>query len=129
MYKPPHGDCIECMTFFENFYESNPHAELWVLGDFNIDFLKCNVNSTKKVTEYIRKMGLDQLIKHVTRPSGRKGTCIDWILTNSEYVSMSFVSNNLISDHYPVIVVRKKSREMKQKEPKLRIDYCGLRPI
>ena len=32
---------------------------------------------------------------------------------------MSYVSNNLISDHYPVICVRKKAREFRQKEPKL----------
>ena len=60
-----------------------------------------------------------------------KGTCIDWILTNSEYVALSCVSNHLISDHYPVICVRKKSREIKDKIPKFirlynRLDFNVL---
>ena len=79
----------------------------------------------------IRKLGLTQLIKNITRPAFGKGTCIDWILTNSEHVSMSFGLNNLISDHYPVICVLNKSLECKDKEPKLvrlynRLDFNVL---
>ena len=47
-------------------------------------------------------------------------------MTNSEYVSMNYVSNNLISDHYPVICVRKKAREYRQKEPRLIRRYNRL---
>ena len=119
VYKPPKGDCLKCIKFIHLFYNLNPNAEFWILGDFNVDFLKRNVPSTKKVINSIRTLGFEQLIKNVTRPAFGKGTCIDWILTNSEYVSMSFVSNSLISDHYPVICVRKKAREYRVKEPKL----------
>ena len=64
-------------------------------------------------------MGLIQLIEHVTRPAVDKGTCIDWIITYCDYVSLSFVSNNLISEHFPVIAVHKKKCEFRCKEPKL----------
>ena len=118
VYKPPKGDCTKCISFIGDILAKNPNEEVWILGDFNIDFLKRNISSTKKVLNSICTLGLVQLIKNVTRPAAGKGTCIDWILTNSEYVSLSFVSNDLISDHYPVVSVRKKARELKLKEPK-----------
>ena len=71
-------------------------------------------------------MGFEQLIKNTTRPAGGKGTCIDWVLNNSEYVAMSFVSNDLSTDHYPIITVRKKSREAKGKVTKLTRLYNKL---
>ena len=119
VYKPPKGDPVKCIKFIADIIASNANAEVWILGDFNIDFLKRNVPSTKKIINAIRVLGLTQLIRTITRPSNNSGTCIDWIMTNSEYVSLSFVSNNLISDHYPVICVRKKERESKSKVPKL----------
>ena len=118
VYKPPKGDCSNCIEFFSEFVSINRNCESWILGDFNTDLLKRNVTSTKKVTNSIRSLGLTQLIHYVTRPAKGGGTCIDWILTNSEFVSMNFVSNNLISDHYPVVAVRKKAREYTYKEPK-----------
>ena len=105
---------------------NNSNSEFWILGDFNIDLLKRNIPSTKKILNTIRSLGLTQLIKTVTRLSSNKGTCIDWIMMNSEYVSMNYVSNNLISDHYPVICVRKKAREYSQKEPRLITLYNRL---
>ena len=63
--------------------------------------LKRNVASTKKVLNIVRNIGLVQLIKTVTRPAIGKGTCIDWILTNSEYVALlSFVSNQEVRLQY-----------------------------
>ena len=118
VYKPPKGDSTKCMNSISEIIALNPTCEFWILGDFNVDYLKRNVCSTKKVLNIVRRNGLDQLIKSVTRPAIGKGTCIDWILTNSEFVSLSFVSNHLISDHYPVICVRKKSRELKENVPK-----------
>ena len=118
VYKPPKGNSTKCVKFISNIMSNNPNSEFWILGDFNIDFLKRNITSTKKILNSTRAICLVHLIKTVTRPSGNKGTCIDWILTNSEYVSMSYVSNNLISDHYPVICVRKKSREYREQVPK-----------
>ena len=106
-------------TVISEFLNTEPSQEYWILGDFNIDYLKRNQSSTRDAISAIRNMGLVQLIKNVTRPASGKGTCIDWILTNSEYVAMGFVSNNLITDHYPVICVRKKAREPKYKVPKL----------
>ena len=118
VYKPPRGDSAKLMKFISDFVDRNPSHEYWILGDFNIDFLKRNLPSTREAVICIRNMGFVQLIKNCTRPSAGKGTCIDWIITNSEYVSMSYVSNDLITDHYPIVCVRKKARELKYKVPK-----------
>ena len=119
VYKPPRGDSKELMGFISSFVNINSTHEFWILGDFNTDFLKRNVPATRDTISLIRNLGFSQLINSVTRPSLGKGTCIDWILTNSEFVAMSFVSNNLISDHYPVICVHKKAREIKSKVPRM----------
>ena len=126
IYKPPKGDADKCIKFLNEIMSGNPNYEYWFLGDFNIDFLKRNVTSTKKIISSIRTLGLAQKINHVTRPAKGGGTCIDWILTNSDYVSLSYVSNNLISDHYPVVCVRKKAREFTSKEPRLIRLYSKL---
>ena len=118
LYKPPKGNFSSGFKYISTMIDLHPNCEFWILGDFNIDFLKRNIPTTKTAMEDIRKSGLAQLIKNVTRPAHGKGTCIDWILTNSEYVALSFVSNHLISDHYPIVCVRKKEREFKAKEPK-----------
>ena len=87
------------------------NIELWVLGDFNTDFLVRDNDSTKKLTSYLRSIGLYQLINQITRPGIHKGTCIDWKLTNSPFVKHSGSSYDLISDHLAVFAVRKKDRE------------------
>ena len=119
LYKPPRGYFSIAINTISALIELNPNSEFWILGDFNVDFLKRNISTTKTALQSIRNLGLTQLIENVTRPAFGKGTCIDCILTNSEFVALSFVSNNLISDHSPIICVRKKARELRFKEPKL----------
>ena len=50
--------------------------------------------------------GLTQLINNITYPRGK--SCLDHIFTNCPIVSKSGVVAELISDHYPVMAVRKK---------------------
>ena len=87
------------------------NVKFWLLGDFNVDFLvRDNVN-TKKFVSYFRNIGLTQLISYVTRPNIYRGSCIDWIVTDSPFVQHSGVTNVLISDHLTVFCVCKKKRE------------------
>ena len=87
------------------------NSEIWKLGDFNIDFLvRDNVN-TKKIVAFFRNNGLSQLVTDITRPSKYRGSCIDWIVTNSTFVLHSGVSNVLILDRLTVYCIKKKHRE------------------
>ena len=47
----------------------------------------------------------------ITRPSKYRGSCIDWIVTNSTFVLHSGVSNVLILDRLTVYCIKKKHRE------------------
>ena len=60
---------------------------------------------------FFRNNGLSQLVNGITRPSKYRGSCIDWVVTNSPFVLHSGVSNVLISDHLTVFCIRKKKRE------------------
>ena len=58
-----------------------------------------------------KPFGLRQLIQSITRPNRSGGTCIDWIVTNSDYIRQSGVYDIYISDHLPVYCIKKKARE------------------
>ena len=64
-----------------------------------------------KFTTLFKKFGCCQIITSVTRPGKYRSSCIDWIVTNSNYVSEAGVSDIMISDHYAVHCVKKKKRE------------------
>ena len=54
--------------------------------------------------------GLCQYIQQPTRLTTRGGgTCIDWVISNSMYIREYGVLNDLISDHFPVFVIRKRT--------------------
>ena len=72
--------------------------ELWLIGDFNINFLKRSDSSTKKAIDFARIYGLKQLINSVTHLTGFGGSCIDLVFTNAEFVKSLGVLNDVISE-------------------------------
>ena len=50
------------------------------------------------------------MIQALTRPNNG-GSCLDWIVTNSDFVNKPGVLSIYISDHFPVFCIRKKKRE------------------
>ena len=47
VYKPPKGDSTKCFNFISSILALHPKCKFWILGDFNIDFLKRNVAQQK----------------------------------------------------------------------------------
>ena len=86
--------------------------DLWLLGDFNIDFLKRQDNKTKKLHEFLRTNGLKQHITTPTRLTGFGKSCIDFIISNIDdrRVVSCGTLNDVISDHLPVYICSKKTR-------------------
>ena len=113
VYRPPNGNTSVCHDIIKDIisFSMNLDAELWILGDFNIDFLARDRPDTKKYIATFKQYGLSQVISDITRPFGNGGTCIDWIITSSSFVSAYGVCNHLISDHFPIYCTRKKKRE------------------
>ena len=110
IYRPPKGNHPQLINYFENTLK-NVNTEIWILGDMNVDFLNREDENRIKYLRLFKKYGLRQYIDTITRPSAHGGTCIDWIISNSEFVRSTGVTNDLISDHFTTCAVRKKSRE------------------
>ena len=112
LYKPPKTSTKTVIDFLKHIQsEIMPrNREYWLLGDFNTDFLVRDNIDTKNYIAFFRNNGLSQLIAKLTRPNKYRGTCIDWIVTNSPFVLLSGVTNVLISDHITVFCVRKKKK-------------------
>ena len=113
VYKPPKGKIDELykfMTDIVNRFQSKKY-EIWILGDFNTDFLKRDEINIIRTFRFLKKLGLKQLIDAVTRPNKKNGSCIDWIITDSYFVKDSGILDDFVSDHYSVYCVCKKVKE------------------
>ena len=113
VYRPPVGKSTNCLEFLKSLLNTNItlNFELWLLGDFNIDYLVRDNNDTKSFLSTFKTAGLKQLISDITRPHRNGGTCIDWVVTSSPFIKMSGICDHMISDHFPIYCVRKKKRE------------------
>ena len=81
------------------------------MGDFNINFLSKKDDDTKKLLSWQNKYGLSQLIKSHTRVAKKSRSLIDLVMTNVEYCSDAGVINLHISDHQPIYLIKKKSKD------------------
>ena len=115
VYRPPDGDIETFFHTLENVLLQNnfDNKEVWITGDFNIDYLKRTYKNTKKAIEFARVYGLRQLIKDATHLTGFTKSCIDLMFTNACFVSNSGVLDDVISDHFPIFACIKKKREIK----------------
>ena len=117
LYRPPTGD-IEAA--FSELNVSIDHiktlsdTELVIMGDVNINYRDRQSKAFEIMKEFERVYNLEQLISDPTRITIRSKTTIDLIWTNMEFVSEFGVLNTIISDHLPVFVIKKKTREKKE---------------
>ena len=114
MYRPPTGDVHTFFHVLENVlsFDDLNGKEIWILGDFNINFLKRTDKSTKLAIEFARVCGFQQLIQSATHLTGFGKSCIDLIFTNCEFVCSSGVLDDVVSDHFPIYACIKKQREV-----------------
>ena len=57
------------------------------------------------IVQSILDLVLKQIINYITRPKVRGSSCIDWVVTHSEFVHLSWVMTDFISDHCTVYTV------------------------
>ena len=115
IYRPPQGDYKECCNLItEAFMNANlkDNTEIYLLGDFNINYDDKKSSTFRELDFTTRALGLTQLICEPTRVTFREGvaseTKIDLVFSNSEIISCADVLNINISDHKAVMVTRKK---------------------
>ena len=113
------------MTILLKFYhvKRTLKKEIWILGHVNVDFLKRDHVNTKKFLSFFKTFGLNQVISDITRQGISHGTCIDWIITNSKFVSSAKVTTIFLSDHFAIDCVKKKARERYKNVYRILRDY------
>ena len=106
VYRPPdtlHATDVRIEQNLERGYLLG--KEMYVLGDFNIDLLT-NKGQRHFLFLSLCNLNFKQLVEQPTRPVSK--TCIDHIYaSNCEHVSKIVIPEIGLSDHYPVICIRK----------------------
>lgn len=112
VYRPPTGNAQAALDMlYRNIEDLKLHlsGDRFVLGDFNIDLNKGS-NIGSKLLRVGKNLGLCQLISESTRYATGGSSLIDHIYTDCNHVSHSGTVNYNISDHLPIVLVKKKDR-------------------
>ena len=123
IYRPPQGNVDMFVQNLESILDNFDlgKIELYLIGDFNIDFIEKGNQATKKLIDSIKPYGLRQLIKEPTRYSKAKNSCLDLFITNSDVVERTGVCDINLSDHQLIMLTRKRTNIKKRK-----IEFTGL---
>ena len=119
LYRPPQGNTLLfCDTLHDIIVSLRTvipnDFELFIIGDFNIDFLNPTSPGYRDIKWFEQRVGLQQLIKIPTRYS-TVNTCIDLIFSNCKYVMRTGVADVNISDHQAIFITRKNTSKKKTK--------------
>ena len=122
VYRPPQGDYkAACKAINDSIINAGlkDNAEVYLMGDFNIDLHDKSAPPTKELIFTTGCHGLLPKISTSTRYGARnemiKQSCIDQIFTNSSLIIESRTLDWNISDHLAVYVRRKKTRSRLRK--------------
>ena len=113
VYRPPKA---KVQPFIEILIKSTTEImsindnEIFIVGDFNINYAATTNKDRKLLKEFEAMTGLKQIIDQPTRYA-RNNTTIDLIFTNSEHISNHGTLNLNISDHEIIYISRKKKKE------------------
>ena len=117
VYRPPQGSYRKaCKLIHDVIKEADlkDNAEIFLLGDFNIDLNNKSAPQSKELINTTNFWGLRQFITGNTRlgttGEALKGSCIDNIFSNSELITQAGVADWNFSDHLMVVVKRKRVR-------------------
>ena len=113
LYRPPSGDLDKAIEYLKTCIEllNLSKIDLFMMGDFNVDYLNKSAANFKKLDFFIKSNGLAQLITTTTRNTDKSKSLIDLILTNAKYIEEAGALNHNISDHQPIFAIKKKQRD------------------
>lgn len=106
IYRPPAGDTgnfVEEITGIMDIVAQERYADIYILGDININHLEAaNNNVAKNVINMLKAYGLTQGIEKPTRRTNQSKLLIDVIYVCSIKKITSFILPIAMSDHYLV---------------------------
>ena len=112
IYRPPSGKVPPFIEILDDFLETtdgNTH-DIFIGGDFNIDFSKKEENETISLVNLAGSHNLEVLIDTCTRMGTTRLSHLDNILSNAEHIIFKQTVPVYISDHLPVVCVKKKEK-------------------
>lgn len=110
-YRPPGGNvgkALDTLSGYLDKYRDKYNMEFLVMGDMNINYLDIRCRQVKLLKALEKQVGLTQIIKEATGVTLQKSTLIDICLTNMSNISHSGIICYLMSDHFPIFIVKKK---------------------
>ena len=112
LYRPPQGNIENFIDYIDRMVNSIDivKKDVFILGDYNIDFLDKSDTNTKKINRLISQLGLFKLISTPTRFGNYKNSCIDQIISNSIHVLDAGVDDINLSDHKLIYVIKRKRK-------------------
>ena len=117
VYRPPSGSIqnfVEELSNNIDKLEGSIGFELTIMGDFNINYKTTTSSDYKALKELEHTYQLKQFITKPTRVTNKVKSTIDLILSNMNKVSEAGVLPDMIADHFPIYIVKKKERNDKQ---------------
>ena len=108
IYRPPGGNVEVFCNYLKDTLEeigNNFNREIFLMGDFNINYLNPQDHSTKLLLDFEQLNGLKQLILLPTRGVN----CIDLLFSNSNDITNAGVLPLNISDHDLIFATKKKT--------------------
>lgn len=109
-YTPPSGNSKRGKEQLISYCDSLPdnlNRELILLGDFNWDIAREDNGCKKIVSDIEEIIGAEQQIKCPTRVTIHTSSIIDLILTNISNKAHFGCLNYVISNHFPVFIIKK----------------------
>lgn len=114
-YRPPSGNIDSFLGHICNILdriEKLDEFEVYICGDMNIDYSQRTSPGCKKLKNLETKYNLSQTISAPTRCTASCNSILDLIFTNSANILLTSPIKSNISDHEPVIAVRKSVRQI-----------------
>ena len=117
LYRNQTGSLKAALDYIDQcLHKINLHdsRELFIIGDFNVDYKDPTNPNTKLIKKWETQMSLSQIIKNTTRYSVKNST-IDLIFTNCQKILSSGTLNLGLSDHEGIYITRKHVIAKKEK--------------
>lgn len=111
VYRPPKGNsanaCAKILNFVHNIHDIS-RKDIILLGDFNWNAEDSDGHGTGFIDEISSEFELNQIIKCPTRIGLQSQTIIDLIFTNIGNIAKYGCLDCVMSDHYPIYLVKKR---------------------
>ena len=116
IYRPPNGDLPKAISYLEESLGTLNigKIDLFLMGDLNINYKNQKSPKYKKLHFFAQSNGLTQHISSTTRNNDKTKSLIDLALTNSKFIKKAGTLEHFISDHQPIYIIHKKSRDTRQ---------------